>query len=68
MDEVIRRKSRVSTGDVVRSLLTFPKQYEYGVVLEVKPLQGKKYSAEVYWDDGHVRGTMTRYLEVVAWN
>ena len=56
----------MKVGDIVKSNLPYPRVWQHGVVLNIKPLTGGKTSAEVYWDDGHIRGTMAKYLEIIC--
>ena len=53
-------------GDIVKSNLPYTKQFTLGVVLSIHSFGNNKYSAEVYWDDNSIRGTMTKYLEIVC--
>jgi len=58
----------LKVGDIVRSTLPFPRKYILGVVLDITPLTSKenRAAAEIYWDDGNIRGTMIKYLEIIC--
>ena len=53
-------------GDIVKSNLPYPRKRHIGIVLTVRSLAGDGECAEVYWDDDSIRGTMTKYLEVLC--
>ena len=53
-------------GDIVKSNLPYPRNRHIGLVIDIRILAENRESAQVYWDNDSIHGTMTKYLEIVC--